>query len=88
VSLHAFRSLTVSNPEKENALTVDFDDRIFPLSEIADASNLSIATLRRRIADGTGPKVTQTSERRIGVRGRHYREWLDTQCAKPGPRPI
>jgi hypothetical protein len=36
-----------------------------------------MATLRRRIADGTGPKITKISARRIGVRGRHYREWLD-----------
>jgi predicted DNA-binding transcriptional regulator AlpA len=67
----------MSNPEKQHSPIVNFDDRIIPLAEVADASDLSIATLRRRIADGTGPKITKISERRIGVRGRHFREWLD-----------
>jgi predicted DNA-binding transcriptional regulator AlpA len=67
----------MSNPAKQSTPIVDFDDRIIPLPEIADASDLSMATLRRRIADGTGPKITKVSARRVGVRGRHFREWLD-----------
>ena len=47
----------MSNPEKQCTPIVDFDDRIIPLPEIADASDLSMATLRRRIADGTGPNA-------------------------------
>jgi predicted DNA-binding transcriptional regulator AlpA len=74
----------MSTNAKQNSPIVDFDDCIIPLSEIAHASDLSMATLRRRIADGTGPQITKTSERRLGVRGSHYREWLDAQGRRIG----
>jgi predicted DNA-binding transcriptional regulator AlpA len=78
----------MSNPAKPTLPNIDLDDRVLPLREVADAADISVVTLRRRIADGSGPKLTRVSDRRVGVRGRHYREWLDTQCAKPGPRAI
>jgi len=53
------------------------DDRILDLRTAADISDLSLATLRRRLADGTGPRVTRVSVRRLGIRLRHLREWLD-----------
>jgi predicted DNA-binding transcriptional regulator AlpA len=43
-------------------------DRVRSLAETAALLNISIATLRRMIAAGTGPRVIRLSPRRIGVR--------------------
>jgi hypothetical protein len=32
------------------------------------------------IKSGRGPVITHLSERRIGVRGRHHRDWLDQRA--------
>jgi predicted DNA-binding transcriptional regulator AlpA len=42
-------------------------DRVRSLRETAALLNISIATLRRMIAAGTGPKVIRLSPRRVGV---------------------
>jgi predicted DNA-binding transcriptional regulator AlpA len=58
---------------------VSTDDMVMTLAEFAMAAGISIATVRRRIADGTGPRIVHLSARRIGVRVRDYRAWLDQQ---------
>jgi hypothetical protein len=50
-----------------------------PLRVVATECRMSLATLRREIAAGRGPKVTQLSARRFGVQRRHRREWLDAR---------
>jgi predicted DNA-binding transcriptional regulator AlpA len=65
--------------EKTPHPLVAADDVVLTLLECAKAVGLSLATLRRRIADGTGPRITRLSDRRLGVRIRHYKAWLDQQ---------
>jgi prophage regulatory protein len=60
---------------------VDPADRVMTLAEFAAAAGISIATVHRRIADGTGPRTIRLSERRLGVRVRDYRAWLDARSA-------
>ena len=53
------------------------DDRVLALAAFCEVAGISIATLRRLIKTGDGPRVTWLSARRCGVRVRHGREWLD-----------
>jgi hypothetical protein len=57
------------------------DDRVLTLSEFANLAGISPVTLRRRIAAGDGPIITKLSERRLGIRVRHAREWLDARAS-------
>ena len=52
--------------------------RVSSFQEVADQNDLSIATLRREIERGKGPKVTQLSLRRKSIRGDHEAEWLNS----------
>jgi predicted DNA-binding transcriptional regulator AlpA len=56
-------------------------DRVRPLREIAQFSNMSLSTLRRLIKDGRGPRVVQVSPRRSGVTDLDFLIWLEG-CAK------
>jgi hypothetical protein len=51
-----------------------------PLPVVADDCQMSLATLRREIKAGRGPKITQLSARRFGVQRRHRRAWLDQRA--------
>ena len=57
------------------------DDRVLTLSEFAKIAGISLVTLRRMIAAHSGPIVTKLSERRLGIRVRHAREWLDARAS-------
>jgi hypothetical protein len=57
-----------------------FDDHVLTLAEFAKIAGISLVTLRRRIAAHDGPIVTKLSERRLGIRVRHAREWLDARA--------
>jgi predicted DNA-binding transcriptional regulator AlpA len=65
-------------------LIIPPDDRVLTFDEAADVSNFSVATLRRRIADGAGPRVVRLSTRRVGIRLRDLRAWLDANTS-PAP---
>jgi predicted DNA-binding transcriptional regulator AlpA len=54
-----------------------FGNCVRSLRETAAAAGISIATLRRRVADGTGPVIVRMSARRIGVRDSDFVAWLD-----------
>lgn len=56
------------------------EDRVLTLSEFAINACISLVTLRRLIARGEGPTVTKLSPRRLGIRVRHAREWLDARA--------
>jgi len=56
-------------------------NRVRSLRETAELANISLATLRRRIKDGTGPRVTSMSARRKGVTDRDREAWLEG-CAE------
>jgi hypothetical protein len=57
------------------------EDRVLTLSEFAKIAGISLVTLRRRIAALDGPIITKLSERRIGIRVRHGRAWLDARAS-------
>jgi hypothetical protein len=59
------------------------DDRIHSFEDCAAAADLSPATFRRQVASGQGPIITRLSQRRLGVRGRHFCAWLDARAASP-----
>jgi predicted site-specific integrase-resolvase len=50
---------------------------VYPFTEWCQIRGISPATGRRLIADGK-VRVTQLSERRIGIRSDHDREYLDS----------
>jgi hypothetical protein len=56
------------------------DDRVMPLSTWCERCGFSEATGRRLIKTGQGPTVTWLSERRMGIREKHHREWLDSRA--------
>ena len=55
-------------------------DRVLSLREIAEMSNISLATLRRQIKRGQGPTITKVGLRKRGVRLQHARAWLDERA--------
>lgn len=57
-------------------------DRISSFSEWCKRAGISEATGRRILASGDGPTVTWLSARRMGIRERHYLEWLDKRTEK------
>jgi hypothetical protein len=57
------------------------DDQVLTLTEFAKLAGISLVTLRRRIAAHDGPIITKLSERRIGIRMRHGRAWLDARAS-------
>jgi predicted DNA-binding transcriptional regulator AlpA len=56
--------------------------RILTLQQWAASTSLGYNTARRLIASGQGPKITQLTERRIGIREDHAREWLDARVVR------
>ena len=55
--------------------------QIRSLREFAAEIGVSVATLRRLIAAGDGPRITHISARRTGVRNDHGQEWLDARAS-------
>ena len=51
--------------------------KILSLDQIADRTSLSLATIRRRIEDGTLPQPVQISKRRVGLPVSAVKAWLD-----------
>ena len=60
------------------------DDRVYPIPIIADVGGFSPWILRREIKAGRGPVVTRLWVGRIGIRGRHWRQWLDSRAVVSG----
>ncbi len=58
-------------------------NRVRSLAETAKIAGISLPTLRRRLADGSGPKLTRMSTRRVGVTDNHRDEWLDACAVDP-----
>jgi hypothetical protein len=66
-----------NNSEKVSLPAELFDLRVLTLQEIAVAEGTSVATLKRALDAGAGPKLIQLSKRRIGVRLGDYRRWQE-----------
>lgn len=60
----------------------DDGDRVMTLPQVCERAQLSRTTFKREIAAGRGPKIVRLSERRLGVRVRDYRDWLDRKSEK------
>lgn len=58
-------------------------DRVRTVRETADLLGISLPTLKRILAAGDGPVVTQLSERRLGIRDSHRMVWLDARARGP-----
>jgi predicted DNA-binding transcriptional regulator AlpA len=56
--------------------------RVFSFNQFCELSGFSPRTGRRIIDSGDGPKITKLSDRRIGIREDHYREWLDARVVR------
>jgi hypothetical protein len=55
-------------------------DRVQPFPAWCERCGFSEPTGRRLIKTGLGPVVTWLSPRRMGIRERHHREWLDARA--------
>ena len=53
--------------------------RVMTFRQWCEASGISTVTGWRIMKAGDGPKVTQLSARRIGVREDHFASWLDSR---------
>jgi predicted DNA-binding transcriptional regulator AlpA len=53
------------------------DERIIDLTTFSAMAGLSIATTRRLIKTGQGPRLVRLSARRVGVRIGDVRRWLE-----------
>jgi predicted DNA-binding transcriptional regulator AlpA len=53
--------------------------RIMTIKEWCERSAFSTVTGWRLMKSGRGPQLTRISERRLGIREDHYREWLDSR---------
>jgi uncharacterized protein (DUF2342 family) len=81
-TLMAELNRSFSNRHERRAAVLEAPpNRVQSLQRTAQLSNISLATLRRRIKDGTGPRVTAMSPRRRGVTDRHREAWLES-CAE------
>jgi hypothetical protein len=58
------------------------------LSKIAERDDISLSTLKRQIARGEGPVVTQLSPRRVGVTEQDYLDWVARRRRRPVPAQV
>ena len=56
-------------------------NKVMTFAEVAHAAGISLSTLRREIARGSGPEVISLSPRRKGVRSTDYNRWLDARTS-------
>jgi hypothetical protein len=70
---------TVISPKFEP----DDDNRVLPFAHWCELAGFSKATGRRVLASGEGPIVTHLSTRRIGIRVRDHKRWLDRRARTP-----
>jgi len=57
-------------------------DRVRSLRDTAELLDISIATLRRLIARGVGPKIVRVSVRRSGILDSERERWLSNREEK------
>jgi predicted DNA-binding transcriptional regulator AlpA len=55
--------------------------RVISEKSAAKVCDLSYATMRRKLVEGTGPKHVRLSERRVGYRVRDVEAWLAERVA-------
>jgi hypothetical protein len=62
--------------ERDRALD---DQRVMTIPQWCEINGFSIWTGQRLLKAGKGPKITQISDRRIGITVRANREWQDAR---------
>ena len=67
----------------EQAWRAPMPDPVLSIAEIAMLLGVSIATVRRGIRAGCGPRVVQLSPRRIGVRQSDFEAHLEAHLRRP-----
>jgi hypothetical protein len=55
------------------------DQRVMTVAEFSDLNAISIATAKRLLRSGEGPRVLRLSTKRIGVRVIDNREWQEAR---------
>jgi predicted DNA-binding transcriptional regulator AlpA len=75
------RAAALERRAADIAATSTQPNRVRSFAETAEICGISLATLRRRIASGKGPRVTAMSERRKGISDRDREAWLE-ECAE------
>jgi predicted DNA-binding transcriptional regulator AlpA len=55
------------------------EDRVMSFSQWCKLTDISIATGRRLVASGEGPRILRLSARRIGIRLSDHRAWLEAR---------
>jgi hypothetical protein len=75
------RAAALERRGAENTAMAPQPNRVRSFPETAEICGISLATLRRRIKAGKGPRVTAVSERRKGVTDRDREIWLEG-CAE------
>jgi hypothetical protein len=78
----ADREVTVAQKSDQERFVVD-EDQVETIDEFSKSVGLHPVTVRRLIKRGEGPTITWMSARRMGVRVRHKREWLDSRTRAP-----
>jgi hypothetical protein len=74
------RAAALERRGTDNIATATQPNRVRSFPETAEIAGIALATLRRRIKAGRGPRVTAVSERRKGVTDRDRDAWLE-ECA-------
>jgi predicted DNA-binding transcriptional regulator AlpA len=75
------RAAALEQRGADNTTTTTQPNRVRSFPETAEICGISLATLRRRIKAGRGPRVTAVSERRKGITDRDREIWLEG-CAE------
>jgi predicted DNA-binding transcriptional regulator AlpA len=61
------------------------NDRILSFSECTHRAGVSLATWRRILERGEGPKIVKVTPRRRGVRESAFVKWLDERTEAGSP---
>ena len=75
------RAAALDRREADNVTTAIQPNRVRSFPETAEICGISLATFRRRVKAGKGPRITAVSEKRRGVTDRDREAWLE-ECAE------
>ena len=64
---------------RQRPLASEHLHRILTVQEWAKINSLGLRSAKRIIAAGDGPKITQLSTRRVGIREDHAVEWQNAR---------
>jgi predicted DNA-binding transcriptional regulator AlpA len=65
----------MSKPTDRQRAPAPAPDRVFTLRQFSQLNGIGYRSAQRLIASGQGPRVTQLTERRIGIRESDAAEW-------------